>query len=477
MKPKLKIFENFSQSILPHESCYLSKLSNFQDVGKLDIFNKVLHNAMHPEDIQEFDDEIDKRKYHYIKSWIENKLALIDVDKVGDWILDFKRKLYLDLITSKDEKEILEYIKSYQNITFNFHILYDTMRDYRSYLMIRLRYEDHNIIKQFLEQFAESFDKSTEIKEKLYLATTDITQHYTSKSNDTIYWEKWLYKVFTTKEIDGSNRYKAFILLAFLYNSNGNTSKLQLIFDDIDEFFAQGEMYCRRLLYNYYSSRVLLHSKKDDIKTAIYYGKLSVRQDNEDTLMYVNNLVSIYIRSKQFSEAKEVLEQYQSYFENSHNNYRRITYMSYQIRVLSELNQLLTAENLGLYFIKKYEDEILQYRWHHFFTSHFNVLLLSEKYDSIVALEKRYNLSDMELDRKKKKNYIPNLSWGIWLSRYMENTISKEELMVLISNSLEGVLVTKENEMVYEKTVNIITKNLPELNIIFKSHLVKSLKD
>lgn len=45
MKPKLKVFENFSQALLPHESCYLVKLSNFQDVGKLDIFNKVIHNA------------------------------------------------------------------------------------------------------------------------------------------------------------------------------------------------------------------------------------------------------------------------------------------------------------------------------------------------------------------------------------------------------------------------------------------------
>ena len=278
MKPKLKIFENFSHSILPHEALYLSKLANFQDEGKREIFNKVIHNALHPENIQEFDDMIDKRKYHYIKSWIEDKLYIIDVDKIGNWLLEFKRKLFLDLITPKDEKEMLEFVKTYHKIGFNFQNLYEIMKEYRSYLMIRLRFEDHQVISQFLEKFREAYKKSRDIQEKLYQATIDITEQYTSKNRFPIYWERWLTKVFMTPDINGSNRYKAFILLAFLYNTAGNEKKLQHIFDHIDQFFSHGEMYCRRLLYNYYSSRVLLYSKQNDLKNAIYYGKYLQRR-------------------------------------------------------------------------------------------------------------------------------------------------------------------------------------------------------
>ena len=392
------------------------------------------------------------------------------MDKVGHWIMDFKQKLYLDLITSSEEKMMLDYIKSYNNITFNFSILYETMREYRSYLMIRLRYEDHDIVKTFLDNYEQSFLKATKIKDQLYLATIDITQHYTSKSNSNLYWEKWLYKVFLTTTIDGSNRYKAFILLAFMYNSQGNTSNLQRIFEDIDAFFMEGQMYSRRLLYNYYSSRVLLHSKLGDTKNAIYYGKLSVRQDNDDTLMYVNNLVSIYLRTNQFVDAKELLEDYQSHFESSHNNYRRITYMSYQIRVLSGLNQIQTAENLGIYFIKKYEDEIVQYRWHHFFTSHINILLLLEKYEAIIVLDKRFKLCEKEQDRLQKSDYVPNLSWAVFLSYYMENQLSKSELEEKIEVSLKEVQWEKSKDLAYHKTMDIIIKNFPDAEKIFKSH-------
>jgi hypothetical protein len=62
-----------------------------------------------------------------------------------------------------------------------------------------------------------------------------------------------------------------------------NDKKIKATFDQIDVFFSRGEMYSRRLLSNYYA-RVLLHSRKRIIKQSIF-GFLSIRQDNDDTLM------------------------------------------------------------------------------------------------------------------------------------------------------------------------------------------------
>lgn len=471
MKPKLKVFENFSLSILPHEAHYLNKLANFQDEGKKEIFNKVIHNALYPDNFQEFNDAIDKRKYYYIKSWIEDKLDGIDVDKIGYWILDFKRKLFLDLITPKDEREMLEYIKNYRIVRFNFQNLYEIMKEYRSYLMIRLRYEDHQIISGFLEEFKESYVKSFKILEKLYQATIDITEQYTSKNGQHVYWEKWLLKVFMSSGINGSNRYKAFILLTFLYNTERNEDKLQHIFDHIDIFFSNGEMYCRRLLYNYYSSRVLLHSKQNDFKNAVYYGKLSIRQNNEDTLMYVNTLISIYLRANEINEARKLVEMYYPHYEDSQNHYRKITFASNHLRILTELGQLQKAENIARYFLAKYEAEVLQYRMHHFFTSYVYLLLHSEKYIEILNLERRYGLTQKESQRKQKYDYIPNLSWSITLSRYMENQISQQQLIDNISQTMAETKLTITNSNFLRITASILSQNFPQLSSVFKSYL------
>lgn len=471
MKPKLKVFEDFSKALLPHEAKYLQSLGNFQEDGKREIFRKLIHNSLEPEDEKPFNTEFDKRKYHHIKTWAEKKLSLRDVDQVAEWLLDFNKKLALDLITAVEEKVLIDYVKNYKGITFNFQILYQTLRDYRSYLLIRMRYEDHIIISNFLETYNESYIRAKQIEEKLYQATIEITDQFTQTKDTAVHWEKWLKKVFEAETINGNNRYKAFILLAFMYNTTGNLKQLQTIFDQIDEYFSQGKLYCRRLLYNYYSSRVLLHSKQRKYEEAIYYGKLSLRQTNEDTLMYVNNLVSIYLRLNQHKDALDLLESYQTIYEKTHNSLQRIIYISYYLRALSELNLNNKAENIGIYFLQKFESEILKLRWHHFFTSYLNVLYKNENYAAILQLDKKFNLIELEHLRKKSENFVPNLFWVIRTASFLENKISKEKYFKMLTDSLNGVKVTENNQHLFKDNTVLLTKNLPELKVFFKSYL------
>lgn len=472
MKPKLKVFEDFSKALLPHEAKYLQSLGNFQDKEKQEIFQNLIQNSLNPESELSFNSDFDKRKYHHIKTWVEKKLQLRDVDQVAAWLLDFNKKLALDLITSTEEKALIDYIKNYKKITFNFQILYQLLRDYRSYLLIRMRYEDHIIISNFLENYQESYLRAKEIEEKLYQATIEITDQFTRTSESSVYWEKWLKKVFETETINGNNRYKAFILLAFMYNTTGNLKELQTIFDQIDGFFSQGTLYCRRLLYNYYSSRVLLHSKQRNYEDAIYFGKLSIRQVNEDTLMYVNNLVSIYLRLDQHKEALNLLENYNFIYEKTHNSLQRIIYISYYLRALNELNLSKKAENIGVYFLQKYESEILKLRWHHFFTSYLNVLYKNENYAMILQLEKKFGLMELEQLRKKSENFVPNILWIISTASYLENKISKEKYFNVLTESLEMIKVTEGNQHFIQENAELLIKNLPELKIIFKSHFL-----
>ena len=471
MKPKLKVFEDFSKALLPHEAKYLQSLGNFQEEDKREIFQNLIHNSLEPENEKSFNTDFDKRKYHHIKTWAEKKLSLRDVDQVAEWLLDFNKKLALDLITSEEEKVLIDYVKNYKGITFNFQILYQTMRDYRSYLLIRMRYDDHIIVSEFLENFQDSYNRAKEIEEKLYQATIEITDQFTRTKEASVYWEKWLKKVFEAETINGNNRYKAFILLAFMYNTTGNLKQLQTIFDQIDDFFSQGKLYCRRLLYNYYSSRVLLHSKQRNYEDAIYYGKLSLRQTNEDTLTYVNNLVSIYLRLNQHKEALDLLESYQSVYEKTQNSLQRIIYISYYLRALNELNLSKKAENIGIYFLQKYESEILKLRWHHFFTSYLNVLYKNENYATILQLDKKFGLTELEQLRKKSENFVPNLLWLISTASFLENKIYKEKYYSVLTESLSAIQLTNRNQDFIVENAGLLIKNLPELKKFFKSYI------
>ncbi|MGO4905673.1 hypothetical protein [Flavobacterium sp. W20_MBD1_R3] len=471
MKIKLKKFTELSKSILPHEAQYLALISNFQDPEKQQIFNQVVKNSVSESIFISFDDNIDKRKFNYIKNWMEKKLTFIDVDLITEWIMLYKKKILTDTISSLEEVHFLQYIQGYKQPDYNFQNLYELAREYRAYLLIRMRYKDHQIIANFLELFSSHFTKAKKIQDKLYQATTEITNQYTLKNNETKYWEKWLFKVFSTTTIDGRNRYQAFVLLAFMFTNYNDNQKLKQLFDQIDVFFSRGEMYSRRLLSNYYANRVLLHSKENELTKAEYFGFLSIRQNNDDTLMYVNNLVAILIKNNKPQKALELLENFRALSELTHNYHQKISYTSYHIRLLTDFNQLLQAENIARHFLRKNEEAILKHRWHLFFTSYFNVLITKEKYEEVLQLFQKYKLQERENDRRKSSNYVPTIAWSVSLSKYMEGKINSVRLLQEIKEPLEGIIISEKERNLMIQVIDRLSKNLPEAFSKLKSHL------
>ena len=354
MKQKLKKFTEFSKTILPHEANYLKSIIQFTDSEKLQIINLLIANASSKLEFKDFDVNINKRKYSYIKDWVEKKLANIDVDATIDWLITLKKKILTDAITSTEELEFLQYVIQYKTVEYNFQSLYGLAKEYKSYLLVRMRYKDHEIIADFLTNYESAYEKSIAIHEKLYAATTEITNQYTLNNNETKHLESWLFEVFNDESLDGKNRYQAFVLLAFMYTNYNENNKLKSLFDEIDVHFSKGEMYSRRLLSNYYASRVLLHSKQNEFKEAEYYGYLSIRQNNNDTLMYVNNLAAILLRNGDPKQAFTLFENYKDLYRDVHNYHQKIGFCSYLIRIHAELGKAELAEATAKTFLKKY---------------------------------------------------------------------------------------------------------------------------
>ncbi|WP_027126844.1 hypothetical protein [Gelidibacter mesophilus] len=441
------------------------------DGEKLQIIERIIVNALSQSRFTDFDISIDKRKYSYIKDWIEKKLQSIDVDANIGWLMALNQKILTDAITSDEEKAFLNYIASYKTIDFNFHNLYDLAKEYKSYLLVRMRYKDHQIVADFIKTYKSHYNKAQEIKEKLYTATTEITDQYTLNNNETMHLEKWLLKVFKDDLINGKNRYQAFVLLAFMYTNYNENDKLKVLFNQIDYYFSQGKMYSRRLLSNYYASRVLLHSKQDEFKEAEFYGYLSIRHNNNDTLMYLNNLVAILLRNNTPEKAFFLLEKHKDLYKETHNYHQKIGYCSYQIRVLSELQQNTLAEATAKTFLRKHKNEVLKHRWHHFFTSYISTLITQENYEDVLKLASKFDLIEKEKERQKQNNYVPNISWSISLSRYMEGKINSTRLLEEIKAPLLDIQPTTNQKQLMIKVIDRLSKNLPEAFLKLKSHI------
>ena len=139
--------------------------------------------------------------------------------------------------------------------------------------------------------------------------------------------------------------------------------------------------------------------------------------------------------------------------------------------MLNQLDQNKLAEEIAINFLKQYKKEVLKHRWHHFFTSYFNVLIANEKYKELLKIATVYNISSKETDRKIMPNYVPNISWSISLSKYMEGQINSSKLLEEIKVPLLGLNPTKSQKMVLIQVIDTLSNNLPEAFLKLKSHL------
>ena len=179
--------------------------------------------------------------------------------------------------------------------------------------------------------------------------------------------------------------------------------------------------------------------------------------------MYLNNLVAILLRNNKPRQAFTLLEDYRELYATTHNYHQKIGYTSYQIRALTELHQENLAEAKAKNFLKQYKTEVLKHRWHHFFTSYIGVLITCEKYTDVLKLSNKFDLKEKEKERRKKSSYVPNISWSISLSKYMEGKISANRLSDEIKEPLRGISLTENQKQLMLRVMNKLSRNLPEV--------------
>ena len=429
MSARLSNFTLFANSLLPHEVSYLQAVNQFKDAENIGILELVLHNTHNPEQTFPYKLSIDKRKYSNLKIWITEKLKSIDVDAYYSWLLEIDRKIMTDNISPREEDALIRLIKGFDKPPYYFIRLYEIIRNYRFYLLIRFRHHYNQIVDRFLTDYQELYNNCTEVNRQLHEATIDIVNQYAQNKTESRKWEQWLKDVFYNDKLDGLNRYLAIVRLTLIYFNYKEYDKLDTIYNDLDGMMRDGQFYSRRILLNYYANRVMLHSKRNELDKASEYGYLSIRQHSGDYLHYVNNLCAVLLRQNQNTKALKLMQDSFPELKNTKSHHNRVGFASFYIRALNKNKRATEAADYAETFLSGYKEQIFEFRWHTFFASYMQSLIAMEKYSRVMQLSKRYKLMERESEYKLRAVYIPTISWYHAVAEYKELETNLIELL------------------------------------------------
>lgn len=463
MRSKLKKFTEFANTLLPHETRYLLHIAQLEDEKKLGILERVHMNGSQINQFTPYDTSLDKRKYSNLKNWINKRLQQIDVDAYYAWIGEMDQKITTDRIQPGEEKKLLREIRTYRHPNFFFRRFYELVRTYRHFLLIRLRYSDHQLVNDFLETYEDAYNESCRVDVQMHQATQDIIKQYSANAAESIQWERWLSRVFFDESLDGYNRYMAFVRLTFISFNYRKFDILWEKFDYLDQVFAQGHSYSKRILLNYYHLRMLLHARVRDVDQAIYYGYLSIRGKTHDYLFYVNNLSAVLLRAGRAQEALQVMRNASQEMKDTKNFHNKVGFVAFYVKCLIANQLYKNAENYCTTFLKAYEKEVMQYRWHTFFSAYLESLLVQKKFDVMLEVIRKHKLADRETDYRRRADYLPTISWYDGVARYQVGQLPKSELRTLLQTDLERLRQDDNRRAQLDDLLRTLKSVVPEV--------------
>ncbi len=471
MRIKLVTFSDFANHLYPHEADYLLSIQKFSKGVNMQILNTLHVNCHNPLKAREYDPQIDKRSYSYIKTWIIQSLEKADVDRFYEWLAYTEKQVVIDAITPEEEREILAHIKNINPSRYFFLRFYELLQYFRDYLLIRVRNQFYKPINDYLQKYETAYQRSMEINTRLNQAAEEIIRQHETLDADPMHYSEFLQSTFNDTTLDGYTRYRAAVRLTFLYYNYREFENLRVVYDELDRLFKTDVFYSKRLLANYYSNRAMMHSKLNELVLAEKFGYLSIRQKNSDYLFYLANLCGVLLRSGKYDKALKLMSSSIPDLKKTNSFYNKIGFASFYTRTLVYNKMVKNAVSYATTFLDAYKKEIFATRWHLFFAAYLQALLSAEKYSRLLAVAKRYNLLALEKKFIDKTVYMPLLFWHNEVALYMEGRQSKEKLEETIYSSASVLLQNKYKAGRINELLDNLSECIPSEIAVIRSRL------
>jgi hypothetical protein len=435
-------------------------IQTFTKNVNLKILQQIYNNCHSDQSPKPFDTSVDKRTYSYIKTWIINSLKKIDVDVFFEWLIVMDKKVLTDIISPSDEAEILSYMKIIKPAHYYFIRFFELLQYYRDYLLVRNRNKYNALIASYLDKYEANYLKSVEINKKLHFITDSIVKRDTDNA-DIQEIENLLQQIYFDELLDGYTRYRAIVRLTIFFYNYRQFDKQLIAYRHLDEIFKTPLFYSKRLLANYYANRAMMHSKLNELVMAEKYGYLSIQNKNSDYLFYLLNLCSVLVKQGKKTEVYKLMQESLPMLKNTNNTYYKIGFVSFYIKTLLVNQQYKKAVDYADNYFDAYKKDIFAHRWHLFFCSYLQALMLSEKYAQILSLCRRYNLIIKENQRINRADYMPVILLYSLLAEYMENIIDKGKLINSIVQTAKELMQDKYRSHKIIKLLDEIASVVP----------------
>lgn len=422
MRTRLHTFQAFADALLPHEMDYLLGIQQFADPDRRQIVQRLHAHVRLP---QHFDDSIDKRKYSYIKKWVQDHLDASDVDRQFAELLRLEGEVFTDTLSTVSEKRLLKMLRETGPNWFHFRKLYDLALQYRHYLSVRMQRGSAEIAEQFVETNRHAYDYTRQVSDKLYLLTKNMAFGASHTDEGWAASVQWLEEVFFDADLDGHNRILAFVRLTFVAYNMRRFDKLPAIFEHLEQCFANGQLYSRRILLNYYSQRLLYHAQEQDFERAAVYGRLTMRATTSDHLYYANNLSGVLLRLNKPEEALQVLRHAAPEARKSKHFHNKVGHAAYLIAAHNMLGHHLQATTHAEVFLKAYRREIFDHRWQSFFTNYWEALLCIGQAGRLLQSAQASQIMERNRKQEDRPNYLPTLPWLWTMASYKEGRLDR----------------------------------------------------
>lgn len=468
MRPKLNTFQEFIQSLYPHEVEYLLSVQHFSKSVNLNILKQIHVYSTALQSTKVFDTSIDKRTYSYMKNWIQESLSRIDVDVFFDWLITVEKKILSDIISPEDQADILTNIKHIRPTYYYFIRFYELLQYYRDYLLVRGRTKHTKIVSDYLDVYRESYLRSTEINRQLHLITTEIVNKENYGQETTEYW---LQSVFYDENLDAYTRYRAVVRLTIFFYNNRQFDKQLVVYEHLDALFKTPLFYSKRLLANYYANRAMMHYKLNELALAERYGYLSIRNKNNDYLFYLINLCGVLLKQNKKEVALKLMRNSIPDLKNTINDYYKIGFVSFYVKTLVINDKADKAVEYASGYFDAFKKEIFENRWHLFFTTYLQALIHLGKYSKILTLCRRYKLVNKEKQRADRADYLPVIQYYSLVSEYLENLIGKEKLIASMIKAAQPLMAEKYRSRKILELLDELAGNLPEEIKLIKKEL------
>lgn len=425
---KLKKFRTYVASLLPHEVLLLNRVKQFQDDDRTHIFNTLYHNVRHGEPLKEYDPSIDKRKYSHLMNWMQSKLDGFCTDAYYERLNYFDIRIKTDTISSDEEKELLQLIKHYEPHHFHFLRFYEVVKNYLMFLLVRVRLNDYELIHKFIHDFHDDYARSKEVSNRMTQATVDIVTDYHNLmiSQNSIKWISWLTRLWADTGLDGYNRYQTLILLSYVaLLKNDSLEEVLGYYQELETQLEDGTYYSKKLLLNYYGNKQLILMKLHQYDLALYYGKLSVSEQGNDYIMYLNNYCFNLLKMGRSKEALDLLIAARPFARQMSNKYNRTLFISSLMKCYNDNGQYQSSKQYAENRLAMYEKDILEHNWNKFFRTYIETLLYLGEFQKAKKAIRRYNLLDREAQFLKNYVSYPYFKWFLALANHKEGNITE----------------------------------------------------